>query len=198
MAEVTDPLPADRGGIDRADLLGLSTRQCAGQVVVALSGELDVTDAARIGALVATVAIRVPWLIVDLAGLNFTDCAGMRALGASAKQARQAGRGLVLAAPGPPVLRVLDLTGLTTGVPVYSSREEAAGIASPPTSRASRPEIRRAGYRGWAADCQARTPAGRRAALAPTSSPPWLIRALTGRDRAGRPLPGPAWLQGTW
>jgi hypothetical protein len=43
MAEVTDPLPADRGGIDGADGLGMSTRQCAGRVVVALSGEPDVT-----------------------------------------------------------------------------------------------------------------------------------------------------------
>lgn len=37
----------------------------------------------------------------------------------------------------PPVLRVPDLTGLTTGVPVYSSVEGAAGIASP--QRAARP-----------------------------------------------------------
>jgi anti-sigma B factor antagonist len=98
--------------------------------VVALSGELDVTDAARIGALLTTVAIRVPWLIVDLAGLKFTDCAGMRALAAAAKQARQAGGGLVLAAPGPLVLRMLDLTGMMTGVEVYSSVEVAAEVAS--------------------------------------------------------------------
>ena len=137
MADVTGPLPADRSGSDGADGLSMATRQCAGQVVVALSGELDVTDAARIGALLTTVAIRVPWLIVDLAGLTFTDCAGMRALAAAAGQARQAGGGLVLAAPGPRVLRVLDLTGLRTGVPVYSSVEEAAEVASP--QRAARP-----------------------------------------------------------
>ena len=85
-------------------------------------------------------AIRVPWLIVDLAGLAFTDCAGMRALAAAAKQARQAGSGLVLAAPGPLVLRVLDLTGLLTRVLVYSSVEEAAGIASPQPATRPVPE----------------------------------------------------------
>ncbi len=144
MADVTDPLPADRAGIDGMDedsagrlQVGMSTRQCAGQVVVALSGDLDVADTARVGALLATVAIRVPWLIVDLAGLEFTDCAGMRALAAAAKQARQAGGGLVLAAPGAPVLRGVDLTGLLTRVLVYSSVEEAAGVASP--QRAARP-----------------------------------------------------------
>ena len=144
MADVTDPLPADRAGIAGMDedsagrlQVDISTRQCAGQVVVAVSGELDVADTARVGALLTTVAVRVPWLIVDLAGLEFTDCAGMRALAAAAGQARQAGGGLVLAAPGPRVLRVLDLTGLMTGVSVYSSVEEAAGVASP--QRAARP-----------------------------------------------------------
>jgi anti-anti-sigma factor len=137
MADVTDPVPADHSGIDGADELGMATRQCAGQVVVALSGELDVAGAARAGALLTIVAIRVSWLIVDLAGLTFTDCAGMRALAAAAKQARRAGGGLVPAAPGPLVLRVLDLTGLMTGVQVYSSVEEAAGVASP--QRGARP-----------------------------------------------------------
>jgi anti-anti-sigma factor len=145
MADVTDPLSADGSGIDGADgrntarrlRAGMSTRQCAGQVVVALLGELDVANAARIGALVTTAAIRVPWLIVDLAALDFTDCAGIRALAAAAKQARKAGGGLVLAAPGPLVQRVLDVTGLMTGVPLYSSVEEAAGVAS--RQRAARP-----------------------------------------------------------
>jgi anti-sigma B factor antagonist len=144
MADVIDPPPADRSGIDGAGgqgagrlWVGTSTRQYAGQLVVALAGELDVADAVRIGALVTTVAIRVPRLIVDLAALEFTDCAGMRALATAAKQARQAGGGLVLAAPRSLVLRVLDLTGLMTGVPVYSSVEEAARVASP--QRAARP-----------------------------------------------------------
>lgn len=54
-------------------------------------GSLDVAGAARIGVLLATVAIWVPRLIVGLVGLKFADCAGMRALAAAAKQFRQAG-----------------------------------------------------------------------------------------------------------
>jgi anti-anti-sigma factor len=126
MADVTGPPPGDDGGIDGADerdtarrlRAGISTRQCAGRVVVALSGELDVADAAHICALVRTVPIRAPWLIVDLAGLEFSDCAGTRALAAAAKEARQAGGG----APG---------------VALYSSVEDAAGVAS--RQRAARP-----------------------------------------------------------
>jgi anti-anti-sigma factor len=98
---------------------------------VALSGELDATDAEGIDALITTVAVRVPWLIVDLAGLEFIDCAGMRALAAAGRQARQAGGALVLAAPQHPVLRVFGRTGLMTGVPVCATVEQAAGIASP-------------------------------------------------------------------
>jgi anti-sigma B factor antagonist len=192
MAEVTDPLPADRGGIDGAEGLGMSTRQCAGQVVVALSGELDVTDALRICALVTTVAIGVPWLIVDLAALNFTDCAGMRALEATA---RQAGGGLVLAAPGPTVLRVLDLTGLITKVLVHSQRRRGSPGSIAPASRAGLSLNQTRGLSWPGCHCQARTPAGRRAALAPTSSPPRLTRAPTARDRTGRPRP--VCLQGT-
>jgi anti-anti-sigma factor len=139
MAETTDPFPAGRAGIGaQADALGTamrlrvatSTRECAGRVVVALSGDVDVIDGEGVAALIATVAARVPWLIVDLTGLKFIDCAGTRALAAAARQARQAGGGLVLAAPAPPVLRICDLTGLMTGVLVCATVEEAAGITS--------------------------------------------------------------------
>ena len=195
MADVTDPLPADRGGIDGADGLGMSIRQCAAQVVVAPSGELVVNDAVRIGALLATVAIRVPWLIVDLAALKFTGCAGMRALMAAAKQARQAGGGLVLAAPAPLVLRVLDLTGLTAGIPAYPSVEEAAGVASPQQDlRPVRNQTRGLAWPGCPLSDQ--DASRKKGSVGPPSSSPRLARARTARDRTGRPLPGPAWLHG--
>jgi hypothetical protein len=50
---------------------------------------------------------------------------------------RRRSGGLMLAAPGPLVRRVLDPTGLMIGVPVYFSVGEAAGVASP--QRAARP-----------------------------------------------------------
>ena len=70
-------------------------------------------------------------------GMFTRQCAGMRALPAAAKQARQAGGGRVLAAPGALVLRMLDLTGSMTGLLVYPTVEEAAGVTSP--QRAARP-----------------------------------------------------------
>jgi hypothetical protein len=70
-------------------------------------------------------------------GMFTRQCAGMRVLPAAAKQAWQAGGGLVLAAPGALVLRMLDRTGSMTGLLVDPTVEEAAGVASP--QRAARP-----------------------------------------------------------
>jgi anti-anti-sigma factor len=179
---------------------GMPTRQCAGQVVVARSGELDVTDAVRIGALVTTVAIRVPWRIVDLAALEFADCAGLGALAANAKQARQAGpagRGWPGARrPGPLVLRVLDLTGLMTGVPLYSSVEEAAGVASRQRA-AAYPEAQTGRLPRPGCPLSGPNASRKKGGVTPTSSPLRLTRGLIARDRTGRQQPGPAWPQGT-
>jgi hypothetical protein len=112
MADVADPPPPRLQ-------VGMSTRQCGGRVVVALAGELDVTDAAHIVELLTTVAIRVPSLTVHLTGL------------------------------------------MTGGV---SERRRGSRGSIAPASRAACCASRRAGYRGRAAHCQARTPAGRRAA----------------------------------
>ena len=148
MAEITDPFPADRAGIRaQADALAtamrvrvaMSTREFAGPMVVALSGEVDATNAEGTAALIATVAARVPWLILDLTGLTFIDCAGIRSLAAAARQARQAGGGLVLAAPPLVLLLIRDLIGLITDLPACATVEEAAGMASPRTAARTLP-----------------------------------------------------------
>jgi anti-sigma B factor antagonist len=58
----------------------LSTRSRDGRAVVALRGELDLVDAAAVAAALSAVAARQPRIIVDLAGLEFTDSSGMGAL----------------------------------------------------------------------------------------------------------------------
>jgi anti-sigma B factor antagonist len=90
----------------------LSTRECDGWVVVALRGELDVTDAASVATALAEVVARDRELIIDLAGLDFIDSSGLAALARARKHARQAGGDLLLAAPQRQVLRILALTRL--------------------------------------------------------------------------------------
>jgi ABC-type transporter Mla MlaB component len=58
----------------------LSTRECDGQVIAALGGELDVLDAADIANALAAVTAREAWVIVDLAALEFIDANGLAAL----------------------------------------------------------------------------------------------------------------------
>jgi anti-anti-sigma factor len=123
----------------------LSTRDCDGHVIVVLSGELDMLDAALVTAGLAAATAREPQVIVDLAGLEFIDCSGITVLLRGRRLARHAGGELRLAAPRPRVLRVITLTRLTDVIPVHASVAEAAAMAAPflraaaPQARALRP-----------------------------------------------------------
>jgi anti-sigma B factor antagonist len=114
----------------------LTTRDCDGLVVVALRGELDLADAARVAAALAVVVAREPEIIVDLAGLEFIDSSGLAALARGRKLALLADGDLLLAAPQPRVRRVLTITRLIDVLPVYASVDEAARrTRGPPRQR---------------------------------------------------------------
>jgi anti-sigma B factor antagonist len=117
-------------------IIELSTRECGGQVVVALRGELDVVDAASVAASLGAVAASGRHIILDLKGLEFIDSSGLAALVRARRRARQAGCDMLVAAPQQQVLRVLALTRLTDVFPVHAGVDEAAGSPSnsPPTA----------------------------------------------------------------
>jgi len=118
----------------------LATRECGGQVVVSLRGELDVADAASVAAALVQVAAGARQVIVDLEGLEFIDSSGLAALVRARKHARHAGGDLLLAAPQRQVLRVLAITRLADIFCVHACVEDAAGssgrsaTAAPPVS----------------------------------------------------------------
>lgn len=120
--------------------MDLITRECNGQVVVCLRGELDVADAARVAAALAQVAARARQVIVDLECLQFIDSSGLAALVRARKHARLTGGDLLLAAPQRQVLRLLAITRLTDDFSVHACVEDAAGspgrsaTAAPPAS----------------------------------------------------------------
>jgi anti-sigma B factor antagonist len=109
--------------------VNLSTSECDGYVVVALRGELDIADAARIAVALVAVAARQPRIVVNLAGLEFLDSSGVAALAHGRKHAWDAGGDLLLAAPQPRVLRVLTITHLIDDFSLYASVAEAADAA---------------------------------------------------------------------
>ena len=106
--------------------LELSTRELAGHAVVALRGQLDLTDAPGVAShLTTAVAFYGPWIILDLEGLEYIDAAGLGVLVRVLKRTRLSGGDLPLAAPGSLVRKVLTATGLIDVFSVYPSVEQA-------------------------------------------------------------------------
>lgn len=108
--------------------MNLGSGESDGCVTVSLCGELDLIDAAMVAAALRSVAARDRWIIVDLSGLDFIDAAGATALSRGRRQARNAGGGLLLAAPQPRVQRVLSLIWPASS-DVHASVAAAAAIA---------------------------------------------------------------------
>ena len=108
----------------------LRTRVCGSHIVVALSAELDICEAA---ATIAAIAGRKPGreqcVIVDLQALEFIDCTALRALARAQQQARQAGGQVLLAAPAGTLAHLLDLTGLGEVLGVHASVASAVDSA---------------------------------------------------------------------
>ena len=103
----------------------LSTRVCAGFVVAALLGELDIVDADNVAAELTVLTARGGCLIVDMSALCFIDCGALGALVRVEQHARRSGAEVVLAAPQYAVARTLALTGIGEAFRVYGSVQDA-------------------------------------------------------------------------
>lgn len=89
-----------------------------GAARIAVTGEIDITDAEALRQLLVETAAEAREIEVDLRGVRFVDSAGCRALVQSAEQARSAGgRIRVVVAEGPVrrVLQLLDVEDLLCG-----------------------------------------------------------------------------------
>ena len=64
-------------------------------------------------------------LVADFGAVEYTSSAGLRVLLATLKQARSAGGDLRLAAPNPDVRKVLDLSGFTNILRVFTTVDDA-------------------------------------------------------------------------
>jgi anti-sigma B factor antagonist len=94
--------------------------------VVSIDGSMDGTTARE---LVASLRERVtggsPRLVGNLAGVDYTSSAGLRALLETVKESRQHGGDLRLASVRPEVLRVLELSGFTSILQVFDDVDAA-------------------------------------------------------------------------
>ena len=94
--------------------------------IVTIDGSVDGSTA---GDLVSSLRQQVTagsvQLVADLAGVDYTSSAGLRALLETVKEARLHGGDLRLAAVRREVLRVLDLSGFTSILQVYPDVDSA-------------------------------------------------------------------------
>jgi anti-anti-sigma factor len=111
----------------------LRTSACDGHVVVALRGELDVSGAASVEAVIAAALVPGQSLIIDMSALDFMDCASLSALLRVQGLARSCGGDVVLAGPPRRARRLLVLSGQDQVFWVHPSVEAAvASIGSRP------------------------------------------------------------------
>jgi anti-sigma B factor antagonist len=100
-------------------------RADAGAVVVALSGELDLSTIPMVEGPLLEQLRKSTGVIVDLTGLSFIDSCGIGMLiGAFRAADEELGLRTVIA-PGSQVERVLRLAGVDRALPLYIDREQA-------------------------------------------------------------------------
>ena len=94
--------------------------------VVEISGSVDsLTAEALTGAMLEELARDRYRLVADLRQVEYISSAGLRALLATVKDARRRGGDLRLAAVSPPVLRVLEISGFTSILNLFTEVDEA-------------------------------------------------------------------------
>src|SRR5580704_19791981 len=94
-------------------------RACSSHVVLRLRGELDAVSASDAVAAMTTIMPAGRCVIVDLAELEFADCAALNWLREVQNLARQGGGDMLLAEPSGIFLRLLTLTERFAIVPAW-------------------------------------------------------------------------------
>lgn len=93
--------------------LHISSQTCDGVPTVTLQGEFDSYSAPRVRILLETLTAGAnPCIRIQLAGLEYIDSTGLGVLVAALKQVTNRSGRLELIEPTPPVLRILQITGL--------------------------------------------------------------------------------------
>jgi anti-anti-sigma factor len=110
-----------------SELANLFVWQRDGVVVAGVTGELDVSNAAPLELAIARqLGVDAAGLVLDLAGLEFIDSSGVHLLFHLWQRLSLRGRGMaVIAPPGSPARRVLELSGPEPGRWIHDSEDAA-------------------------------------------------------------------------
>ena len=108
---------AELDGERAADMVIEKRSDPGGAPVVAVSGELDISNAATLEATVAALAAERPErLSFDLSGLRYMDSAGIAVLLGAATKLKE----VHVRDPSPAVRRVIEITGLSDVLSIES------------------------------------------------------------------------------
>ena len=121
---------SERAGLG---LFAVEVNLVGGEAVLVLHGELDLWAQPQLTAALASVEHSYTRVILDLADLDFIDGGNVILIHRVRERARSRGCELVLRSPNPPVIRILELTGLCQDVP---REDELNPIVLPLPSRA--------------------------------------------------------------
>jgi anti-sigma B factor antagonist len=112
---------------DPSQHLDVSVAEGPDDVVLTVAGELDYFTSAAFGdRLAEAMALGRPTTVLDLAGVEFCDSAGLAALIHAGQRAKRTHTELVLRAVHPAVLRVLSIAGLTAMFTVEEAPERTS------------------------------------------------------------------------
>jgi anti-anti-sigma factor len=103
----------------------METRE--GMPVARISGEVDLSNAAEIGAgLRGSIPQEAPGLVVDLSATRYLDSAGLHVLFDLGRRLRDRGQSLRLVVPaGSPVERLIGIVGMGAVAELFSTLKEA-------------------------------------------------------------------------
>ena len=97
--------------------------------VVWASGDVDTNAAETFQDMMQSVMRRHgPSLLLDLSGVSFMDCAGLRALLLTQRRAGMRGGSVSLIAESPAVRRIIDLLGVRDVFPVRGGLSELSAV----------------------------------------------------------------------
>jgi len=114
-------------------ILEIESKPLRGAPCVAVAGELDVAGVPELErTLDAAIADSTGAFLIDLCELEFVDSSGIRALLRVRALLGREARALALICPPGPVLRALDLVGVSDLFTTYATRDEAACALVPP------------------------------------------------------------------
>ncbi len=102
--------------------LTLSVRSQNGYTIAAISGDLDIASVPALREqLLGLLRPDASRIVADLSGVTFCDASGLAVLIGVGRRARLLGGVLRLAAPSPPVVTVLRLTGLDRQFEIFAT-----------------------------------------------------------------------------